>query len=101
MDSSGASNPQHYQPLSHALRPPLAASHSSRPRSPFRHVFNNSHQVHHQQQPEQHTTTDHDAVADSDRHEEEEEEEEEEEVEGAVDHPASNTSGNRTDGQQL
>lgn len=79
MDGTVASNPQHYQPLSHALNPVL----TGRPHSPYTSYNPDGR----------------DGAATSNAHidggvrEEEEEEEEEEEVEGAVNTHSGGSTG--------
>lgn len=89
-------NPQHYQPLSHALNPPFA---TARPRSPYSTPAYDGQQHHHQPSAvgQSHHGVDQDESDDpSGRPEEEEEEEEEEEVEGAVVHHPTTTTTTTT-----
>lgn len=90
-------NPQHYQPLSHALNPPFA---TARPRSPYPAPAYDGQQHHHNQPSavgQSQQGVDQDESDDpSGRPEEEEEEEEEEEVEGAVVHHPTTTTTTTT-----
>lgn len=81
MDGTVASNPQHYQPLSHALNPVLTTT--GRPHSPY---------APYGADPRDGAATT-SAHIDGGVREEEEEEEEEEEVEGAVNAHAGGANG--------
>lgn len=85
MDGTVASNPQHYQPLSHALNPELT---TPRPHSPYA-AYNPDGR-------DRAARTS--AHIDSGVREEEEEEEEEEEVEGAVNAHTGASTGDGADG---
>ena len=90
MDSSATSNPQHYQPLSHALHPPPL---QNRPRSPYSQ-YGQSQLLHRHTSSTIHIFfiykniilnnlyhTDHNDRRDEDEEEDEEEDEDEEEEE--------------------